>query len=53
MTIPPYVTLALPSTNFASLQFQQGTVAAFAANGLSIGEIQTNNAPTTVPFMLH
>ena len=51
MAIPAYVMLALPATNFGSFQFQQGTLAAFTASGLDIGQIQTNNAPTIVQFV--
>jgi hypothetical protein len=51
ITIPPYVMLALPTTNFGTFEFQQQTLAPFTASGLGIGEIQTNNAATFVPFV--
>jgi uncharacterized protein (TIGR03437 family) len=53
MVIPPSVMLALPATNFGLFQFQQETLAAFAAKGLSIGQMQVNNASTFVPFVSH
>ena len=50
LTIPPSVMLALPATNFGSFQFQQGTLNAITASGLNLGQLETLNAPTIVPF---
>ncbi len=45
MTIPPSALLALPAGSFGGVQFRQRTVTPFSAKGLSLGVLETHNAP--------
>lgn len=51
IAIPPYVTLALPPTNFGALQIRQMTTSPLTAAGLNLGEFQIYDAATSVPFV--
>ena len=45
MTIPASALLALPAGNFGGVEFRQRTVTPFTAKGLTLGVMETRNAP--------